>query len=413
MSPHGGPLLPYLITQIMTSPSSLMCFTYGPFVSTVVVDSSYVGQLGSCRYIHPTPPGMTPALGIALDTRKTRRSVTSPKVTALDGRFLFSFHGWNAEVARCSAVIRVDHQVLSDMWTMEEVFAIVGMAWSLLRGGVVLHASGVVVLETPANNRALQPLEPTRCSWIEFSSQAFGPLSSRSPGSSSKRVPVNPEETVCRGGSVPYGHGSCRCDSSLKVSPEHRGRGTAQGEGGSNVLGQTDTGWFSASPPTAGGVPHALLFVGPSGVGKSTLAAHISGRRGEVPESAPLVQLLADDQVVCLPWSEELAREIAPPSPLRDESGGTRWLAADANVQSRQVAWLKRMFFISQSPRSLRNRLTVPESVRRLLRCCCVWSPSDMIHPMLLDNISALAGSVECFDLQVCLDNVAGEVFRD
>lgn len=389
-----------------------MSFAYGPFVSTLVVDASDAAQLRSCRHLHPAPPGPAPRFAIVLGTRRTAGPVTSPKVTALDDRFLFSFNGWNAEVTRCSAVIQVDRRVWNNRWTMEQLFSIVGRAWSLLRGGLVIHASGVVVSGAPAENRVSQPPKLTHHSSMVFTSPS-PPPSPLSRTSSCSGVPINPEETTYRNRSIPHGDTSCRRGSSLTARSERGRRLTAPTKRASDAAEQMDTESPLAYPPWGGRGAHALLFTGPSGAGKSTLAAHMSAFGRGVSESPPAVQVLADDQVVCVPWSKELAQEIDPSGAFGYEPGGAGWLAADANTRSPRTASLRRIFFISQAARSLRTRLTVPDSVRRLLRCACVWSPSDAIHSILLENVSTLAASIECFDLQVCLDDVAGEVLRD
>lgn len=121
----------------------------------------------------------------------------------------------------------------------------------------------------------------------------------------------------------------------------------------------------------------AYLFSGRSGAGKSTVAALLA-------DGAPL----ADDRTLLWKTGDGFEVESAPNT-------------------HRGVAQVKRIFFLGRGRTTRFVKLRRAAATAELLRHVIVWDADGPLYDTVLSRVTEVTGSVECFSLDVSLDDVS------
>ena len=134
------------------------------------------------------------------------------------------------------------------------------------------------------------------------------------------------------------------------------------------------------------------LFIGTSGAGKSTLAQILGKDKGGL--------ILSDDRIVVR---------------KRDECfyiHGTPWHGT-AGIVSPEKALLRGLFFLKKGERNLLQRLSIPDTVSRLIKCSFppFWDKVGMASTLKI--CEDIATSIPCFEFSFLPDDRAFDLIRD
>jgi hypothetical protein len=134
------------------------------------------------------------------------------------------------------------------------------------------------------------------------------------------------------------------------------------------------------------------LFIGSSGAGKSTLAQILGKDKG--------VLILSDDRIVVRKKDECFYIH------------GTPWHGT-AGIVSPEKAPLRGLFFLKKDEGNLLQRLSIPDTVSRLIKCSFppFWDKVGMASTLKI--CEDIATSIPCFEFSFLPDNTAFEMIKE